>query len=49
MLLIIIIALNNHVNKIIVSVDIIQPLFSITPCLISGLMKKGGCGDSEES
>lgn len=49
MLPLIIMALNNHMNKIIVSVNIIQPLFSVTPHLINGLMNKGDYGDSEES
>lgn len=48
MLPMIIMACYNHVNKIIVSVDIIQSLFSATSHLLNGLMNKGGYGDSEE-
>lgn len=47
MLPMIITALNHHVKKIIISVGITQPLFTATLHLISGLMNKGGYGDSE--
>lgn len=49
MLPMIIMACYNHVNKIIVSVDIIHSLFSATSHLLNGLKNKGGYGDSEES
>lgn len=45
----IIMALNNYVSKIIVSVDIIQPLFSATPRLINKLINKDGYSNNEES
>lgn len=39
----------SHVSKVIVSVGMIQILFSAISHLFSGLMNKGGYGDSEES